>query len=672
MKNIRVGIAVYKVLVNRIPGIQSRYKQCRSRVHGLGRAGAWLYLLWLNISYYVLRNKALKTVDKYPYYEEKRLLADTSESQRSVRETPEEFAQKLLSYDVISFDVFDTLIFRPFSEPADLFYFVAEKLNYLDFRRIRCEMEYRSRGELYKRTGSREVNLQEIYELLERETGIGADEGMAAELEAEYRFCFANPYMHKVAGALKKHGKRVVVTSDMYLNKEQIGRLLRKAGYGSFDAYYISSDCRTSKSSGGLYEIVREREGREKRLAHVGDHPVSDVKQAKKHGIDAFHYPNVNTSGMPYRAEDMSAITGSLYRGLVNTHIHNGLRAYSQAYEYGFIYGGLFAAGYCRFIHKYVEENHVEKLLFLARDGELLKQVYDRMYPEENTEYVYWSRLAAAKLSAGRYKYDYFRRFLYHKVNQGYRLSDIFRTMEIEDMLDRMCGEEGLKEGTALTDKNVETVKGYLTENWTEVLSHYEGQVKAAAEYYGQVMAGIKRAAAVDIGWAGSGAVTLDYMMNAVWKMDCEVTGIIAGTNSCNNYEMDAGEPQLTSGKLVSYLFSQQQNRDIWKLHDAAKNHNLYWELFLDSQYGSLKGFYPDKKGGYRIVLKEPQKNADMVMQIRKGILDFTDRYLAAAGTEGVRISGRDAYAPMVLVAGRNNGAYRKGLDRKTGDANLC
>lgn len=672
MKEGGIRLAAYKALVNRVPGIQSRYRQYRSRTHGIGRAGAWLYLLWLNSSYYVLRNKALKTVEKYPYYEEKKLLSGGSESRLSKRETPEELAGKLLAYDVVSFDVFDTLLFRPFSEPADLFYFVADELNYLDFRRIRCEMEYKSREALYKKSGSREVNLREIYDMIETETGIGADEGMSAELAAEYRFCFANPYMRRVVEELRRHGKRIVVTSDMYLNKEQICRLLAKAGYGSFDACYISSDYRTSKSTGGLYGIVREREGREKRLAHVGDHPVSDIEQARKQGIYAFHYPNVNTIGLPYRAEDMSAVTGSLYRGLVNTHIHNGLKVYSQAYEYGFIYGGLFAVGYCRFIHEYAKENHVEKLLFLARDGEILRQVYERMYPGEDTEYVYWSRLAAAKLSAERYKYDYFRRFLYHKVNQGYRLSDIFRTMELEDMLVRMCAEAGLKAELVLTDKNAELVKGFLMANWPEVLAHYKEQVKAAAEYYRQVVKGIKKAAAVDIGWAGSGAATLDYMINAVWKLDCAVTGIIAGTNSCNTYEMNANAPQLASGKQVSYLFSQQDNRDLWKLHDAAKNHNLYWELFLDSPDGSLKGFYPDKQGGYRIVLKEPQKNTDMIVQVRNGILDFADRYIAAVGTGNVRISGRDAYAPMVLVEGRKNCGYRKGLDGKLDDANLC
>ena len=68
----------------------------------------------------------------------------------------------------------------------------------------------------------------------------------------------------------------------------------------------------------------------------------------------------------------MSAITGSMYRGIVNAHLHNGLNEYSMEYEFGFVYGGLFVLGYCQFIHEYVQTHHIDKILFLARDGDIL------------------------------------------------------------------------------------------------------------------------------------------------------------------------------------------------------------------------------------------------------------------------------------------------------------
>ena len=56
-----------------------------------------------------------------PFYETIKLYAGGSEASLSRRTAPREFAAELAAYDVISFDAFDTLIFRPFYNPAELF-----------------------------------------------------------------------------------------------------------------------------------------------------------------------------------------------------------------------------------------------------------------------------------------------------------------------------------------------------------------------------------------------------------------------------------------------------------------------------------------------------------------------------------------------------------------------
>ena len=260
---IRVGI--YNFLVNRQPGIRDRYQERRRKVHGMQRIGLWAYLLWMNFAYYILRCREYGISEQFAAYEKKELYREGSESAASGRESPELLAEKLAAYDVISFDVFDTLIFRPFSKPTDLFYFVAEALDYPDFPGIRKEMERRAREERYRKEGDREVTFAEIYAVLERETGIGQEEGMGTELDAECRYCFANPY---------------IVTSDMYLREADIRRILEKAGYGKFDAYYISNEYRCSKHDGKLYERVRQEEGEGRRYVHVGDNPCSDVEKS--------------------------------------------------------------------------------------------------------------------------------------------------------------------------------------------------------------------------------------------------------------------------------------------------------------------------------------------------------------------------------------------------------
>ena len=666
---------MYHVLVNRIPGIQEKYKKKRSLINGAGKYLVWLYLFWLNISYYVFRNKKLAQSEKHPYYEEKILYSEDSESALSKRESPEKFASKLAQYDVISFDVFDTLVLRPFSSPTDLFYILGDKLKYLDFHRIRCVMEWRAREKKYKRDKHYEVNLDEIYSVLSEETGIDKNQAMIDEVELEYTYCFANPYMFRVVEELIKYKKKIIITSDMYLNTEQIKTLLRRCGYLEFDSYYVSCDMKKSKNKGDIYNEIKCIEGQKREYAHVGDNYSADIDQSQKHGFKAFYYTNVNMAGMPYRPDDMSVITGGIYRGLINAHIHNGLNKYSREYEFGHIYGGLFVVGYCQFIHEYVSSHDIDKVLFLARDGYVLMKAYTKMYPEEKhkVEYVYWSRLAATKLAAGHYKYDYFRRFLYHKVNQKYTLKDIFSTMELEILLPQLCVAKGLSPTLELTDFNVDTVKNYLLSNWKQVLDCYEEQVQAGKEYYQEVLKECKKSVTVDIGWAGSGAMTLDYLVNNVWKLNCDIVGIVAGTNSCHNSEADTSETFLQTGKLISYMYSQRENRDIWKLHDPSKGHNLLWEALLDAPMGSFIGFYLDDNNKYICKLKKENNNVERIKEIQKGILDFVSNYKTIYNYTGkiASVSGRDAYAPMINTESKLNKKFTKSIIDLLDSANV-
>ena len=61
----------------------------------------------------------------------------------------------------------------------------------------------------------------------------------------------------------------------------------------------------------------------------------------------------------------------------MNSRLYNGLVSYNTDYELGYIYGGFYVLGYCQFIHQYVKNHDVDKLLFLSRDGDVIKKVYE-------------------------------------------------------------------------------------------------------------------------------------------------------------------------------------------------------------------------------------------------------------------------------------------------------
>lgn len=649
----KLKLTIYNVLVNRHSGIRQRYKKYHEGAGKIRKFTSWLYLLILNFSYYCLFFKFIGKQKEIPAYEKKNIpFYEKSESLCAAEKHPdiEEYVLRLKQYDVISFDIFDTLIFRPFSDPTDLFYFLGEKLEFMDMKRIRMLAEAEAREISVKKNHHCEITLRDIWKRIEEKTGIPIEKGMEEEMKLEVQFCFSNPFMKQVYDRLIKMNKRIIAVSDMYLGKEILENILYKNGYKEISEIYVSCEYRKSKSDGELYRYVLQKE--KGKIIHVGDNIVSDVKMADKKGIMSIHYPNINISGHIYRPYDMSYITGSAYRGLVNSHVLNGSKIYTTEYEYGFTYGGLFVLGYCHFIHDYVVKNNIDKILFLSRDGDILKQAYDYVF-NDNTEYFYWSRKTAVKLMAKYDKYDYFRRFLYHNINKGKTISEILRSMELTGIEKTWQSDLSLNE--KLTEKNVNHLKLIIEERWDMVLKAYQGQNDAAKAYIENTLRGSKKVCAIDIGWAGSGAMSLRKLAK-IYDIDCEIIGIIAGTNTIHNMEADASEIFLQSGKLVSYMYSQRHNRDLLKKHDLNRGYNLYWELLLSSPQRQFTGYYP-VEGTKAIQLKfgEQDKNTEGIKEIQQGILDFVYLYIKHFGNIPfmLNISGRDAYAPMLAAAGK-------------------
>lgn len=644
---------LYQLLVNRQAGIAQRYHRVHDGRSGIGRLLSYAYLLWLNFAFYVLFCKWLGQ-PRLVSHKGKRL-PEQPESELNRRDSADSFAEKLLCFDVVSFDIFDTLIFRPFSEPTELFFLVGQRLGYMDFRRLRIEAERQARIRKAKKCGSYEVEFAEIWTQLEQMTGIDAKDGMQAEVAAELELCYANPYMQRVFRILQDAGKRIVLTTDMYLTEEVLQSILKKCGYEGYEKLFVSCEEQVSKGNGGLFERVKQYAGAEgwQRLAHVGDNPDSDVKMAQSHGFTAFLYPNVNRNAEAYRSYDLSPVIGGAYRGLVDNRLYSGETVYNLQQEYGYVYGGLFVLGYCSFIHEYCRLHRIEKVLFIARDGEILKKVYDFLYPGEDTQYVYLSRLAAAKLAAGYFKYDYMRKLVYHKVGQQYSLRSVLQTMELEALSDGLEPEAGLRAEDKLEQTNVERFVAFLNQKWETVLDIYKEQREAAGVWYEKTVGQAKRAAAVDIGWAGSGALALKTLFEKEWHIPCTLTGIVAGTNTAYSAEPDMSETMLLDGSLVSYLFSSDTNRDLWKKHDPAKMYNIYFELLTSSEHPSFQGFYFDGDGKVGLRFQKPEKNAEGIRDIQQGILDFVKDYKRHFESYPYmfRISGRDAYAPMLRAA---------------------
>jgi hypothetical protein len=308
----------------------------------------------------------------------------------------------------------------------------------------------------------------------------------------------------------------------------------------------------------------------------------------------------------------------------------------------------------CSFIHEYCRTHGIDKLLFLARDGEIIKKIYDKIYPNEATEYVYSSRVSNCKLMAGYDKNEYFKKLVYHKVNQGYSFEKVFHSMELEKLIPARNDNDKIVLTDKLNSENIKNFVEFLNKHWEDILDIYRPQRDAAGKYFKEIINSGEKIGIVDIGWAGSGAIALRTLAKKEWVINADIISFVAGTNTATNAEPFMSEGFLQSGTMVSYLYSSSDNRDLWKKHNPSQGFNLFFELLTSSAQPSFKGFYLDRETmDYRLEFLEQEKNPEGIMEIQKGIEDFVDDYMRSFGRYDymLHISGRDAYAPMIVAA---------------------
>ena len=200
---------------------------------------------------------------------------------------PWELADKLAGYDVVSFDIFDTLLFRDVKKPTDLFYRLEKENGLFDFHdnRIRAEMDARRAS-----GGSGEIGLAAICERLADRYGADAETLAAHELEAETNACRADGALLELCRILEEKGKRMIAVSDMYLPQWYLRELLDRCGYQMIERVFVSCEYGVGKTGGALQRAVSAELGESMRYVHIGDNQRSDVRGSKAAGWDAAWY----------------------------------------------------------------------------------------------------------------------------------------------------------------------------------------------------------------------------------------------------------------------------------------------------------------------------------------------------------------------------------------------
>ncbi|WP_026660947.1 HAD-IA family hydrolase [Butyrivibrio sp. AC2005] len=194
--------------------------------------------------------------------------------------------------DVISFDMYDTLIFRSCGDANAVFKEVEKQWNNIHNQYISGFALKRAVAEKKaKKSCKREINLKDIYNEIDGYRITELEELYDYEIKKEIDTAELNNEMYELYKKCIETGKKIVIMSDMYMPKVVLETILRNHGIVDYDEIFVSGDVGESKQSGKLYKkVLSEQIGSYGNILHIGDNVYSDFLMARIMGIKAILY----------------------------------------------------------------------------------------------------------------------------------------------------------------------------------------------------------------------------------------------------------------------------------------------------------------------------------------------------------------------------------------------
>lgn len=205
----------------------------------------------------------------------------------------DEIRREIDRHKVVSFDIFDTLVYRTVNKPVDVFRlmepWVEKEFGIKNFAESRREAEKRARS----LTDEEEISFPEIYKAMEIQDDVAA-QLMECECRTELFVLRRDETMSELFSYCVERGKRVLIISDMYHDEAFLKTALHHVGIGGYDRLYVSSAEKVTKASGMLFRKVGEKEGiKDMSLwLHIGDNLYSDYAMPRAVGMVAKLYDN--------------------------------------------------------------------------------------------------------------------------------------------------------------------------------------------------------------------------------------------------------------------------------------------------------------------------------------------------------------------------------------------
>lgn len=311
--------------------------------------------------------------------------------------TQEQALLALEDADLVSFDLFDTLVSRPARRPDAVLKLVEHRIATEEGCHIPLFTERRAAENRVRacKHHQGDVNLSEIYAELAATGTIPGDvvaRAHALEKRIDLGALLPRPEVISVLRAAHEGGKRIVLMTDTYYEEADIRGILRAIGIADlFAALYVSNTVGARKDRGDLWRHVEEAEAVPRaRWLHVGDNEHSDIQAACDRRIPYLHVAHpakilaqggfVRDEGDLARTWAADLVIGHAMLALGrNPFLDRAGPPYltlGSARAVGSVVFGPLMLLFLSWLIRHEALGRVERLFFLAREGDFLVKVY--------------------------------------------------------------------------------------------------------------------------------------------------------------------------------------------------------------------------------------------------------------------------------------------------------
>jgi len=444
---------------------------------------------------------------------------------------------------LVVFDIFDTLITRPLLDPESIKRIVARRIGgqagqlYLEFRAT-AENEAR-------RIAGHDVGLDAIFKQFAAMSGLSADVAEEiCELEKTIELAIVSPRPETIAlfKLAINLGKRAVLASDMYLPRVVIETMLTRCGINGWHKFYLSSDNRLRKDTGDFYrQLLADENVSPHEILVIGDNEHSDVQIPVDMGFRTMHImrpvelarttprfePVIERAFSRDARNDLNKqltlgiITQGNFHPVFYPRFDPADFVPASPWAIGFTIAGPLVLSFVQWLVKKAATDGMKRLYFLAREGQILKIVYDLWVSGKTdavaSEYLVLSRRAITvpmisnlddifKIACTHYAPNPMPDFIFERY--GLRLSD----EECQELARRKIWP--VKKMVAVEEENIDQLKPLLQALEERILKQAEQERPGLMAYLDNL--GLNKdstVAIVDIGYAATTQKRLNQLL---------------------------------------------------------------------------------------------------------------------------------------------------------------